>query len=312
MYFIQRGLVQVTQFVRYRENPICQIGDGGHFGEIALLRADQRRTASVVTLAFCELQVLSRKRFEKIQRDHREFAALVHRKGSERLEAPEPIARKPTPQRRKSKTAKAMARQMTLTKLSVERKTGASKRRRKTGEAGSGWTDEAAGAAAMRKTAAEVFADAQSCVSRCKGAVGKLEKNSSRGSSGKGSGNLSSFLGLTSAMMSTKRLGKGWYLSSRRDASSSRGNCTDSTGRDAGEGQAAAAEAAPPLAGLAWQRAGASHARVAPEAASVQQQPDGLPGPELGVLPTVPASDRNSSGCMSVSSSGTDPRSGAP
>ena len=42
---------------------------------------------------------------------------------------------------------------MTLTKLSVERKTGASKRRRKTGEAGSGWTDEAAGAAAMRTTA---------------------------------------------------------------------------------------------------------------------------------------------------------------
>ena len=116
-------MVQVTQFVRYRENPICQIGDGGHFGEIALLRADQRRTANVVTLAFCELQVqtctlctlctlcvpcrldpppppraaqvLSRKRFEKIQRDHREFAALVHRKGSERLEAPEPIARGP-------------------------------------------------------------------------------------------------------------------------------------------------------------------------------------------------------------------------
>ena len=48
---------QVTQFVRYRENPICQIGDGGHFGEIALLRADQRRTANVVTLAFSELQV---------------------------------------------------------------------------------------------------------------------------------------------------------------------------------------------------------------------------------------------------------------
>ena len=47
----------MTQFVRYRENPICQIGDGGHFGEIALLRADQRRTANVVTLAFCELQV---------------------------------------------------------------------------------------------------------------------------------------------------------------------------------------------------------------------------------------------------------------
>ena len=41
--------------------------------------------------------------------------------------------------------------------------------------------------------------------------MGKLEKNSSRGSSGKGSGNLSSFLGLTSAMMSTKRLGKGWH-----------------------------------------------------------------------------------------------------
>ena len=49
MYFIQRGLVQVTMFVppRFRETPVRQLSDGAHFGEIALLRADRRRTASV-------------------------------------------------------------------------------------------------------------------------------------------------------------------------------------------------------------------------------------------------------------------------
>ena len=55
--------MQVTQFVRFKECPLRQLSDGGHFGEIALLRADRRRTANVVTLAFCELQVLRRRAY---------------------------------------------------------------------------------------------------------------------------------------------------------------------------------------------------------------------------------------------------------
>merc|ERR1740130_620198 len=57
MFFINRGLVQVTRFVSYEELPLCQLGDGCHFGEIALLRADGKRTANVLTLKNCELQI---------------------------------------------------------------------------------------------------------------------------------------------------------------------------------------------------------------------------------------------------------------
>ena len=46
-------------------------------GEIALLKPDRKRTANVVTLGFCDLQMLDRKSFERTQSLHPEFAAAV-------------------------------------------------------------------------------------------------------------------------------------------------------------------------------------------------------------------------------------------
>ena len=77
MFFVNRGVLQVTQFQNYREQPIRQIRDSSHFGEIALLNADRRRTANVLTLTFCDLQMLSRAAFERIQRKHDEFKQQV-------------------------------------------------------------------------------------------------------------------------------------------------------------------------------------------------------------------------------------------
>ena len=77
MFFVNRGVLQVTQFQNYREEPLRQLRDSSHFGEIALLNADRRRTANVLTLTFCDLQMLSRAAFERIQRKHDEFKQQV-------------------------------------------------------------------------------------------------------------------------------------------------------------------------------------------------------------------------------------------
>jgi potassium voltage-gated channel Eag-related subfamily H protein 7 len=67
MFFISRGLVQVTHFLGGFEQPLCQLRDGGHFGEMALLNLEGRRTANVLTLKNCELQILARPRFVELQ-----------------------------------------------------------------------------------------------------------------------------------------------------------------------------------------------------------------------------------------------------
>merc|ERR1719313_2570158 len=77
MFFINRGLVQVTQFINFVETPVRQLTDGGHFGEIALLSPDRRRTANVATINFCDLQMLERKNFDRIQREYAEFGEIV-------------------------------------------------------------------------------------------------------------------------------------------------------------------------------------------------------------------------------------------
>ena len=78
MFFVSRGVLQVTQFIDLNETPIRQLNDGDHFGEIALLNADKRRTANVVTISFSELQMLSRRQFNRVQKRHAEFKAIVH------------------------------------------------------------------------------------------------------------------------------------------------------------------------------------------------------------------------------------------
>ncbi|KAE9015954.1 hypothetical protein PR001_g13936 [Phytophthora rubi] len=59
MFFIFRGAVEIVkQNVR-----VGILGENQYFGEMAILSPDNRRTATVRTLCFCELRMLSRARF---------------------------------------------------------------------------------------------------------------------------------------------------------------------------------------------------------------------------------------------------------
>lgn len=59
MFFIFRGAIEV----RKADIRIGILGENQYFGEMAILNADCRRTATVRTLCFCELRMLSRTRF---------------------------------------------------------------------------------------------------------------------------------------------------------------------------------------------------------------------------------------------------------
>ncbi|KAL3668555.1 hypothetical protein V7S43_006638 [Phytophthora oleae] len=59
MFFIFRGAVEVVK----KSVRIGILGENQYFGEMAILSPDNRRTATVRTLCFCELRMLSRARF---------------------------------------------------------------------------------------------------------------------------------------------------------------------------------------------------------------------------------------------------------
>lgn len=59
MFFIFRGAVEV----RRQNIQIGILGENQYFGEMAILSPDNKRTATVRTLCFCELRMLSRNRF---------------------------------------------------------------------------------------------------------------------------------------------------------------------------------------------------------------------------------------------------------
>jgi CRP-like cAMP-binding protein len=65
---------------------VCHLEDGGHFGEVALLVADQRRIASVITIEVCEVYRLSRKDFRECIDVHSELFAEIERIAAERIE----------------------------------------------------------------------------------------------------------------------------------------------------------------------------------------------------------------------------------
>lgn len=60
--------------------------DGDHFGEIALLVADQRRVASVIAIEVCEVYRLDRKDFRQCIDVHSELFAEIERIATERVE----------------------------------------------------------------------------------------------------------------------------------------------------------------------------------------------------------------------------------
>jgi hypothetical protein len=56
MYFINKGVVQLTRFTRREgEQPVMQLSDGHHFGEGAIVN-NQKRSANALTLTHCYFQ----------------------------------------------------------------------------------------------------------------------------------------------------------------------------------------------------------------------------------------------------------------
>ncbi|KAL6256090.1 hypothetical protein P5V15_013325 [Pogonomyrmex californicus] len=83
MFFLSSGTVAV---LTPTGKEICHLNDGAHFGEIALLVADQRRVASVVAIEVCEVYRLDRKDFRQCIDIHSELFAEIERIAAERIE----------------------------------------------------------------------------------------------------------------------------------------------------------------------------------------------------------------------------------
>lgn len=83
MYFIKRGLVQA--FSEKTGTIYRNMGAGTFFGEIALVY-EKRRTASIITLTYCELFVLEKDAFKKVLENYPDFAAHVRKTAKERYE----------------------------------------------------------------------------------------------------------------------------------------------------------------------------------------------------------------------------------
>jgi voltage-gated potassium channel len=84
MYFISRGSVEVLS---EKTNQVyATIGEGGYFGEIALLHA-QRRNASVRALEYCDLYTLDKDSFQVVLGEFPQFAAQVKKMARERMHA---------------------------------------------------------------------------------------------------------------------------------------------------------------------------------------------------------------------------------
>ena len=83
MYFLKRGLVQV--FSEKTGSIYRNMEAGTFFGEIALVYK-QQRTASILTLTYCELFVLHKDDFKKVLEHYPDFASHVIKIAKERYE----------------------------------------------------------------------------------------------------------------------------------------------------------------------------------------------------------------------------------
>ncbi|GAB1868363.1 Potassium/sodium hyperpolarization-activated cyclic nucleotide-gated channel 1-like [Camponotus japonicus] len=83
MFFLSSGTVAV---LTPTGKEMCHLSDGDHFGEIALLVADQRRVASIIAIEVCEVYRLDRKDFRQCIDVHSELFAEIERIATERVE----------------------------------------------------------------------------------------------------------------------------------------------------------------------------------------------------------------------------------
>ncbi|KAL1503096.1 hypothetical protein AB1Y20_011159 [Prymnesium parvum] len=92
MYFIRRGVVQITVVKDEMETPVAQLSNGAHFGEGAMVMDHQRR-ANALTLTHCEMEKLDQLSFEAICERHVELAEILQAKSAERARMAELKAR---------------------------------------------------------------------------------------------------------------------------------------------------------------------------------------------------------------------------
>nr|XP_012216655.1 PREDICTED: potassium/sodium hyperpolarization-activated cyclic nucleotide-gated channel 1-like [Linepithema humile] len=83
MFFLSCGTVAV---LTPTGKEMCHLEDGAHFGEVALLVADQRRIASVIAIDVCEVYRLDRKDFRHCIDVHSQLFAEIERIATERVE----------------------------------------------------------------------------------------------------------------------------------------------------------------------------------------------------------------------------------
>ena len=65
-YFVQKGEIEIVREERGTRTRVATLGPGQYFGEIALLRPNVRRTATVCALTDVELLVLGKENFYRL------------------------------------------------------------------------------------------------------------------------------------------------------------------------------------------------------------------------------------------------------
>ena len=76
MLFIKMGAVRITVVKGEVEYELGRLESGAHFGELALLADAGRRSTNVLTITYCDFQVLRRRDFEKVSKT---FPELMQR-----------------------------------------------------------------------------------------------------------------------------------------------------------------------------------------------------------------------------------------
>ena len=79
MYFLKRGVVQVSRFINFIETPVVQLSEGKHFGEAGLRSKSGKYNANVVALVSCDLQELTKTDFEALAESFREFRTSLQK-----------------------------------------------------------------------------------------------------------------------------------------------------------------------------------------------------------------------------------------
>lgn len=84
MYFILTGMVAV--YDKYGKE-VCHLADGSYFGEMSLFLQEQRRSASVVSIDFCEMYTISRTDFAEAVAPYPDLLEKLEKLAKERLKA---------------------------------------------------------------------------------------------------------------------------------------------------------------------------------------------------------------------------------